>query len=179
MQQIWAEKKTQEAEKTELEIITESFPLEEVVQAPASTYEGENVPFNNDEMIIENFYAEEITYVTYTTEPASDSADAFDQIQFDGYGSNSVLSDGQKYTVSAETMLTLDIVKCIWTPEETMIHFGFYNPETNTGYAYAQVGGNVSGELEFSELPAGEYIVYVKIEGNETISDGTMRYNVG
>jgi len=142
----------------------------------------ENIPtgvFSVENRIVEQFSKDELVTVSHVEEPASDFAEAFIQIQFEGYETCLPLSDGITYDVSEGESLNLEIVRCIWTPTTNTLYIGFYNVDTATGYAYPFTGGSASGTYSWPDLPAGQYIVYVRNMSSRTITDGTMRYNVG
>ena len=141
----------------------------------------ENIPtgvFSVENRIVEQFSKDELVTVSHVEEPASDFAEAFIQIQFEGYETCLPLSDGITYDVSEGESLNLEIVRCIWTPTTNTLYIGFYNVDTATGYAYPFTGGSASGTYSWPDLPAGQYIVYVRNMSSRTITDGTMRYNV-
>lgn len=141
----------------------------------------ENIPngdFPVEDRIVEHFSKDELVTISCVEEPASDIAEAFIQIQFEGYDTCLPLSDGISYDVSEGESINLEIVRCIWTPVDNVVYIGLYDPETETGYAYAYVGGNTQVAVSFNDLPAGSYIVYVKNMGEQTITDGTLRYRI-
>jgi len=141
----------------------------------------ENIPtgvFSVENRIVEQFSKDELVTVSHVEEPASDFAEAFIQIQFEGYETCLPLSDGITYDVSEGESLNLEIVRCIWTPTTNTLYIGFYNVDTATGYAYPFTGGSASGTYSWPDLPVGQYIVYVRNMSSRTITDGTMRYNV-
>jgi len=141
----------------------------------------ENIPtgvFSVENRIVEQFSKDELVTVSHVEEPASDFAEAFIQIQFEGYDTCLPLSDGITYDVSEGESLNLEIVRCIWTPVDNLMYIGVYNLETETGYAYAYVDGNTQVSVPFADLPAGEYVVYIKNMGDRMITDGTLRYRV-
>lgn len=141
----------------------------------------ENIPngvFSVEDRIVEHFSKDELVTISCIEEPASDIAEAFIQIQFEGYDTCLPLSDGISYDVSEGESINLEIVRCIWTPEDNVVYIGLYDPETETGYAYAYIGGNTQVAVPFNDLPAGEYVVYIKNMGDRTITDGTLRYRI-
>lgn len=141
----------------------------------------ENIPngvFPVENRIVEQFSKDELVTVSFYEEPATEIAEAFTQIQFEGYEDCVPLSDGISYDVSEGESINLEIVRCIWTPENNLMYIGVYNLETETGYAYAHVGGNTQVAVPFTDLPAGSYVVYVKNMGERTITDGTLRYRI-
>lgn len=153
---------------------------EEIVLGTVPATE-ENIPngtFSTEDRIVEHFSKDEMVTISCIEEPASDIAEAFIQIQFEGYDTCLPLSDGISYDVSEGESINLEIVRCIWTPENNLMYIGVYNLETETGYAYAYVGGNTQVAVPFNDLPAGSYIVYVKNMGEQTITDGTLRYRI-
>lgn len=152
------------------EIVFDSIPATE-----------ENIPtgvFPVENRIVEQFSKDELITVSHVEEPASDFAEAFIQTQFEGYDACLPLSDGNIYTVSEGESFNLEIVRCIWTPVDNLMYIGVYNLETETGYAYAYVDGNTQVSVPFADLPAGEYVVYIKNMGDRMITDGTLRYRV-
>ena len=134
--------------------------------------------FPDESRIMETFSQDELAIVEYIEEPASEFADAFTQFRFEGYDDGMPLSDGITYAVSEGESLNLEIVRCIWTPVDNLMYIGVFNSETETGYAYAYVDGNIQVSVPFNDLPAGEYVVYVKNMGDRMITDGTLRYRV-
>lgn len=153
---------------------------EEIVLGTVPATE-ENIPngdFSVEDRIVEKFSKDELVAVSYIEEPATETAEAFIQIQFEEYDTCLPLSDGISYDVSEGESINLEIVRCIWTPVDNVVYIGLYDPETETGYAYAYVGGNTQVAVPFNDLPAGSYIVYVKNMGERTITDGTLRYRI-
>ncbi|MBQ7001212.1 MAG: hypothetical protein IJN67_09250 [Oscillospiraceae bacterium] len=152
------------------EIVLGSIPATEE-SIPAGVFPVEN-------RIVEQFSKDELVTVSYIEEPASDIAEAFIQTQFEGYDTCLPVSDGIAYDISEGESLNLEIVRCIWTPVDNLMYIGVYNLETETGYVYAYVDGNIQVSVTFNDLPAGEYVVYVKNMGDRMITDGTLRYRV-
>ena len=75
---------------------------EEIVLGTVSPTE-ENIPngtFSIEDRIVEQFSKDELVTISYIEEPASDIAEAFIQIQFEGYDTCLPLSDGISYDVS-------------------------------------------------------------------------------
>lgn len=96
----------------------------------------ENIPtgvFPVENRIVEQFSKDELVTVSHVEEPASDFAEAFIQIQFEGYDTCLPLSDGITYDVSEGESLNLEIVRCIWTPVDNLMYIGVYNLKTETG----------------------------------------------
>ena len=164
------------------ELIIESFSLDEIVKAPSIIIEEDELAATasagDQEMIIESFSLEEITQAPSLT-VYDGSTLAFNQFTFDGCTYNAIWSDMIEYTMSEGETGVLEISTCIWTPATNTLYIGFYNVDTATGYAYSFAGGSASGTYRWSNLPAGQYIVYVRNMSSRTITDGTMRYNVG
>ena len=172
---------TASATEAPSELIIESFSLDEVIKAPSVTIEDNELAATasagDQEMIIESFSLEEITQAPSLA--VYDGATlAFNQFTFDGCTYNAIWSDMVEYTMSEGETGVLEISTCIWTPATNTLYIGFYNVETATGYAYSFTGGSASGTYRWSNLPAGQYIVYVRNMSSRTITDGTMRYNV-
>jgi len=163
------------------ELIIESFSLDEVIKAPSVTIGDDELAATasagDQEMIIERFPLEEITQAP-SLAVYDGSTLAFNQFTFDGCTYNAIWSDMVEYTMSEGETGVLEISTCIWTPATNTLYIGFYNVETATGYAYSFTGGSASGTYSWSDLPAGQYIVYVRNMSSRTITDGTMRYNV-
>lgn len=164
------------------EMIIESFSLDEIVRAPSVTIEDNElaatVSVGAQEMIVENFALEEITQAP-SIAVYDGSTFAYSQFSFDGCTYNAIWSDMNEYTMAEGETGVLEISTCIWTPTTNTLYIGFYNVDTAKGYAYSFTGGDVSGTYTYSNLPAGQYIVYVRNMSSRTITDGTMRYNVG
>jgi len=163
------------------ELIIESFSLDEVIKAPSVTIGDDELAATasagDQEMIIERFPLEEITQAP-SLAVYDGSTLAFNQFTFDGCTYNAIWSDMVEYTMSEGETGVLEISTCIWTPATNTLYIGFYNVETATGYAYSFTGGSASGTYSWSDLTAGQYIVYVRNMSSRTITDGTMRYNV-
>lgn len=173
---------TASATEAPSELIIESFSLDEVIKAPSITIEDDELvataSAGDQELIIESFPLEEITQAPSLA--VYDGATlAFNQFTFDGCTYNAIWSDMVEYTMSEGETGILEISTCIWTPTTNTLYIGFYNVDTATGYAYSFTGGSASGTYSWSNLPAGQYIVYVRNISSRTITDGTMRYNVG
>lgn len=173
---------TASATEAPSELIIESFSLDEVIKAPSITIADDElvatVSAEEQEMIIESFPLEAITQAP-SLAVYDGSTFAFNQFSFDGCTYNAIWSDMIEYTMSEGETGVLDITTCIWTPTTNTIYIGFYNVDTAKGYAYSFTGGSASGTYSWSNLPAGQYIVYVRNMSSRTITDGTMRYNVG
>lgn len=173
---------TASATEAPSELIIESFSLDEVIKAPSITIADDElvatVSAEGQEMIIESFPLEEITQAP-SLAVYDGSTFAFNQFSFDGCTYNAIWSDMIEYTMSEGETGVLEITTCIWTPTTNTLYIGFYNVDTAKGYAYSFTGGDVSGTYTYSDLPAGQYIVYVRNMSSKTITDGTMRYNVG
>lgn len=173
---------TASATEAPSELIIESFSLDEVIKAPSVTIEDDELvataSVGDQEMIIESFTLEEVTQAPSLT-VYDGSTLAFNQFTFDGCTYNAIWSDMIEYTMSEGETGVLEISTCIWMPTTNTLYIGFYNVDTAKGYAYAFTGGSASGTYSWSNLPAGQYIVYVRNMSSRTITDGTMRYNVG
>lgn len=172
---------TASATEAPSELIIESFSLDEIVKAPSILIEDDElvatVSAEGQEMIIESFSLEEITQAP-SLAVYDGSTFAYRQFSFDGCTYNAIWSDMVEYTMSEGETGVLDITTCIWTPTTNTLYIGFYNVDTATGYAYSFTGGSANGTYSWSNLPAGQYIVYVRNMSSRTITDGTMRYNV-
>ena len=173
---------TASATEATSELIIESFSLDEVIKAPSVTIGDDElvttVSSGDQEMIIESFPLEEITQAP-SLAVYDGSTLAFNQFSFDGCTYNAIWSDMIEYTMSEGETGVLEITTCIWTPTTNTLYIGFYNVDTATGYAYPFTGGSASGTYSWPDLPVGQYIVYVRNMSSRTITDGTMRYNVG
>lgn len=173
---------TASATEAPSELIIESFSLDEVIKAPSIIIADDElvatVSAEGQEMIIESFPLEAITQAP-SLAVYNGSTFAFNQFSFDGCTYNAIWSDMIEHTMSEGETGVLDITTCIWTPTTNTLYIGFYNVDTATGYAYSFTGGSASGTYSWPDLPAGQYIVYVRNMSSRTIADGTMRYNVG
>lgn len=169
-------------ENTEVAQTTEtSLQMSEEIVLGTVPPTEENIPkgtFSTEDRIVEYFSKDELVMIPCIEEPASDFAEAFTQIQFEGYDTCLPLSDGISYDITEGESINLEIVRCLWTPEDNVVYIGLYDPETETGYAYAFVGGNTQVSVPFQDLPVGEYVVYIKNMGDRTITDGTLRYRI-
>lgn len=160
--------------ETEIQTIDETI----LGSIPATEENIPNGVFPVENRIVEQFSKDELVTVSYIEEPATETAEAFIQIQFEGYDNCLPLSDGISYDVSAGEPVCLEIVRCIWTPEENVVYIGLYDPETETGYAYAYVGGDTQVAVTFADLSPGSYVVYIRNMGDRMITDGTIRYRI-
>ena len=104
---------------------------------------------------------------------------AVTRLEFAGVNPDVAVIGSDNIVISSGETSYINITTCDWSPEHYIIHVGFWNINTNYTQFYELTGGWVTDEeLEFSNMPAGTYRVYVENTGSSVLTTGIMRYTV-
>lgn len=89
----------------------------------------------------------------------------------------------QNYVHCGECQVTqgvtkLKITSCTWLPTYD-IEIGFYSNSTLNRYGVVYSGGKINNStITTKNVPSGSYWIYIRNNGNGTISSGSLFYNV-
>ncbi len=160
---------------------TEGWPIFDsyvdvpAVQSDAAEESSEDVVYYG----INQINPEDILRLTPTTVRSAEGTRAsYVRLEFPGALAGSVYSDFIEHVITAGSSANLSISVCVWSPEYYDLEIGIYNWTTAQNWYVVRSGGSVYNYSHlFTNLPAGEYSVYIRNRGMSSLTTGYLLYS--
>ena len=98
--------------------------------------------------------------------------------RLDDLGYWNINSEWVEYEVQQGADVTLEIVESMWSPHTCRLQIGILRVDGPDAHCVEVTGGGYCNTLLFSDLNAGNYIVYVRNITSQTVTDGAIRYSI-
>ena len=155
----------------------------ELNQIPCATAENpdKNIAMEEDEDTvyygINELNPEDFIYIAPATVQRARAS--YTRLEFPGAVYNSVYSDFVENVITAGASATLDVNTCVWAPESNDLEIGIYNWTTAENWYVVRSGGQVYNYfINFTNLTAGSYSVYIRNRGTSSLTTGYLLYNL-